>query len=57
MNLALEKWGRVIMGDKGRGEIRGEAGEVTGVVANVPMTGSLGKRYGAMFFILSVTSN
>ena len=31
---------------KGRGEIGGEAGEVTGVVANVPTTDGLGKMYG-----------
>ena len=43
MNLALEKEERVIMGGKGRGEIRGEAGEVTGVVANVPTTDSVEK--------------
>ena len=30
MNLALEKGERVTTGGKGRGEIRGEAGEVTG---------------------------
>jgi hypothetical protein len=35
------------MGGKGRGEIRGEAGEVTGVVANVPTMDSLGKGYEA----------
>jgi hypothetical protein len=34
MDLALEKGERVAMGDKDRGKIRGEAGEVTGVVAN-----------------------
>jgi hypothetical protein len=28
----------------GRGEIMGEAGEVTGVVANVPTNDGLGKR-------------
>ena len=32
MNLAFEKGQRVIKGSKGRGE----AGEVTGVVSNVP---------------------
>ena len=31
---------------KDRGEIRGEAGEVTGVVVNRPTMDSLGKRYG-----------
>ena len=36
MNLVLEKGERVAMGGEGRGKIRGEAGEVTGVVANVP---------------------
>ena len=46
MNLALEKEERVTMGGKGRAEIRGEAGEVTGVVENVPTTDGLGKRYG-----------
>ena len=43
MNLALEKGERVTTGGKGRGE----AGEVTGVVADVPTVDSLGKRYGA----------
>ena len=42
MNLALEKGERVAMG--GRGKIRGEAGEVTGVSANVPTTNGQGKR-------------
>ena len=46
MNLALEKGERVTTGGKGRGEIGGEAGEVTGVVANAPTTDGLGKRYG-----------
>jgi hypothetical protein len=36
VNLALEKGESIATGGKGRGEIRGEAGEVTGVVANVP---------------------
>ena len=36
MNLVLEKGERVTTGGKGRGEIGGEAGEVTGVVADVP---------------------
>ena len=31
MNLALEKGERVTMGGKGRGEIGGEAGEVTSI--------------------------
>ena len=43
MNLALEKGKRVTTGGKGRGEIVGEAGEVTGFVANVPTTDGLGK--------------
>ena len=43
MNLALEKGERVTMGGKGRGEIVGEAGEVTGVVADAPTTNGLGK--------------
>ena len=47
MNLAFEKGDRVAMGGKGRGEIRGEAGEVTGVIANPPTMDGLGKRYGA----------
>ena len=34
MNLALEKGERVSTGGKCRGEIGGEAGEVTGVVAD-----------------------
>ena len=34
MNLALEKGERVTTGGKGRGEIGGEAGEVTGGVAD-----------------------
>ena len=46
MNLALEKGERVTPGGKGRGEILGEAGEVTGVVADAPTTDGLGKRYG-----------
>ena len=45
MNLALEKGERLITGGKGRGKIRGEPGEVTGVVANVPITDGLGERY------------
>ena len=35
------------MKDKVRGEIRGETGEVTEVVANVPTTNGLGKKNGA----------
>ena len=49
MNLALEKRERVTMGGKGRSEIRGETGEVTGVVACAPMTESLGKSYGVFY--------
>ena len=45
MNLALEKGKRVTTGSKSRGEIGGEAGEVTGVVANAPTTDGLGERY------------
>ena len=46
MNLVLEKGKRVTMGGKGRGEIGGEAGEITGVVANAPTMDGLEKRYG-----------
>ena len=46
MNLALEKGERVTTEGKGRGEIGGEAGEVTGVVADAPTTDCLGKRHG-----------
>ena len=42
MNLALKKGEKVTMGGKGRGE----AGELTGVVADAPTTDGLGKRYG-----------
>ena len=42
MNLALEKGERVTTGGKGRGEIGGEAGEVTGVVADTPTTDGFG---------------
>ena len=42
MNLALEKGERVTTGGKSRGEIGGEAGEVTGVVASAPTKGGLG---------------
>jgi hypothetical protein len=38
VNLALEKGKRVTTGGKRRGDIRGEDGEVSGVVANVPTT-------------------
>ena len=41
MNLALEKGERVTMGGKGRGEIRGEAGKVTRMVADVSIMDSL----------------
>jgi hypothetical protein len=47
MNLVLEKGEEVVMGGKGRGKIRGEAGEVTGVVSNVPTTNGLRERNGA----------
>ena len=46
MNLALEKGERVTMAGKDRCEIGGEAGAVTGVVADAPTTDGLGKRYG-----------
>ena len=46
MNLALEKGERVTTGGKGRGEIEGEAGEVTVVVADAPTMDVLGKRCG-----------
>ena len=46
MNLALQKGERVTTGGKGRGEIGGEAGEVTGVAADAPTMDGLGKRYG-----------
>ena len=42
MNLALDKRERVTTGCKGRGEVRGEAGEVTGVVADTPTTDGFG---------------
>jgi hypothetical protein len=44
VSLELEKGERVTRGGKGKGEIRGEAGEVTGVVANVPIFDGLGKK-------------
>ena len=47
MNLTLEKEERLAMGDKDRGEIRGEGGKVTGEIALAPTTNSLGKRNGA----------
>ena len=40
----LEKRERVTMGGKGRGEIRGDAGEVSGVIANVPPMDGLRKK-------------
>ena len=40
----LEKGERVTTGGKGRCEIRGEAGEVSGVIANAPTTDGPGKR-------------
>ena len=46
MELALEKEERVTTGGKSRGEIGGEAGEVTGVAADAPTTDGLGERYG-----------
>jgi hypothetical protein len=50
MNLALEKGERVTTGGKGIGKIGGEAGEVTGVVADAPTTDGLGKMYGRIPF-------
>ena len=46
MEQALEKGVRVTTGGKSRGEIGGEAGEVTGVAADAPTTDGLGERYG-----------
>ena len=43
--MALEKGERLTTGGKGRGEIGGEAREVTGVAANAPTMDGLGKRY------------
>ena len=43
VNRALEKWERVITGDKGRGEVRSEIGKVTGIAADVPAMDNLGK--------------
>ena len=40
MNLALEKSKRVTIGCKGRGEIRSEIGNVTGMNADAPTTKS-----------------
>ena len=39
MNLT-EKRDRVITGDKGRGKIISEVGEVIGLISDVPTTGS-----------------
>ena len=36
------------MRGKSRGEIRGEAGEVSGVVANAPTANGLGERYSTL---------
>ena len=44
MNLTLEKGERVPTGGKARGMIGGEAGEVTGVVANALTTDGLEKK-------------
>ena len=44
MNLALEKGKRDTMGGKIEVRFRGEAGEVTGVVADAPTTDGLGKK-------------
>ena len=44
--LALEKGERVTTGGKDRGEVGGEAGETTGLVADPPTMDGLGKRYG-----------
>ena len=44
MNLVLEKGERVTTVGKGRGEIGGEAGEIAGVVENVPYHRWLGKK-------------
>ena len=46
MNLT-ENGERISKGDKGRGEIKDEAGEVSGMVANAPTMAGLGKRSGA----------
>ena len=45
VNLESEKGDRITMDGKCSGEIRGESGEVTGVVADVPNMDSLGKSY------------
>ena len=47
--MVLEKGEGVTTAGKGRGE----AGEVTGVVADVPITDGLGKRYGTPWGHLS----
>ena len=45
VNLTLENMERVTAGGKDRAEIRGKIGKVTGMVAHVPTTDKLGKRY------------
>ena len=45
VNLALEKEERVTMG--GMGEIKCKAGEIIGVVEDVPTIDSLWEKYGA----------
>ena len=50
MNLALEKKEKVTTG----GKSRGEAGEVTGVIANAPTTDGLGRRYGNFISFVDV---
>ena len=42
--MALKKGERVTTGGKGRSEIAGEAGEVTGVVADAPTMDGLEKK-------------
>ena len=54
MNLALEKGERVTTGGKGRGEIGGEAGEITGVVADAPTTDGLGAFILVYVFIIPI---
>jgi hypothetical protein len=48
VNLALEKRERVTTGGKGRGDIDGEIGKVTGMVAVAPTMDNLGKRCGGI---------
>ena len=45
MEGCSESGKKINMGGKARGEIRGEAGEVTGMVTNAPITDGLGKKY------------